>query len=322
MTTDVDVPTMLDGIAGEQRGNGHTSVTLYDLAAAGVDPMDWISKHREALRATLRTRGAVLVRALPVEVAAFHEAVTMIGGDLLGYTERSTPRSAVAGNIYTSTEYPPDQAIPMHNENSYSDRWPGTLFFFCQTAPSSGGATPVADSRAVLRLMPDDLRERFADGVVYTRTLREGLGLSWQEAFQTEDEAEVAAYCAEHGMSLEWTEDGLRTRQHRPAWRREPYTGEQVWFNQANLFHVDSLEPEVRTALLAIYEEADLPRNAYLADGRRIPGGDLAAVTRVYDEVSFAVPWQAGDVLMVNNMLMAHGRQPFTGNRRILVAMT
>ncbi|WP_254896579.1 TauD/TfdA family dioxygenase, partial [Amycolatopsis sp. Hca4] len=89
---------------------------------------------------------------------------------------RSTPRSNVAGNIYTSTEYPPAESIPMHNENSYSASWPARLFFLCDTAAETGGATPIADSRAVYRLLPEDLRERFAGGVTYTRAFREGSG--------------------------------------------------------------------------------------------------------------------------------------------------
>jgi hypothetical protein len=174
----------------------------------------------------------------------------------------------------------------------------------------------------VLRLLSPGLRDRFAEGVRYTRTSRKEIGLSWQETFQTTDPTEVEKYCAQHGLSLEWTADALRTWQLRPSSRREPHTGEEVWFNQANLFHISSLEPDIREALLASYDEIDLPRNAYHADGSPISVEDIAEITSVYDKVSFSHPWRAGDVLVVNNMLMAHGRQPFAGDRRILVAMT
>jgi len=311
MTADLAAPLE------QVEGNEHTKIAVY-----AADGLDWVRAHLEPLRARLRDHGAILLRGMPVDLDVFNQAVQEIGGDLLTYTERSTPRSAVSGNIYTSTEYPPDESIPMHNESSYSANWPGRLFFLCDTAAETGGATPIADSRAMLRRMPAALRERFAAGVTYARAFREGLGLTWQEAFQTEDRAVVEQYCARNGQTLEWTDEGLRTRHLRPATAVEPHTGDEVWFNQANLFHVSSLGEEVSEALLEMYAEADLPRNAYLGDSTPIPADDLDTIRAVYDEVSYAFPWQSGDIMVINNMLMAHGREPFTGKRRILVAMT
>lgn len=311
MTADLAAPL------GQVEGNEHTRLAVYQAG-----DLDWVRANLEPLRTRLRDHGAILLRGLPVDLDVFHQVVQEIGGDLLTYTERSTPRSTVSGNIYTSTEYPPEESIPMHNESSYSANWPGRLFFLCDTAADTGGATPIADSRAMFRLLPADLKERFADGVTYARAFREGLGLTWQEAFQTDDPRVVEKYCARNGQTVEWTDDGLRTRHHRPSYLVEPHTGDQVWFNQANLFHVSSLGEEVSEALLELYPEADLPRNAYLGEGSPIPAADLATIRAVYDEVSYAFPWQPGDVMVINNMLMAHGREPFTGRRRILVAMT
>ncbi|WP_033820352.1 TauD/TfdA family dioxygenase [Kitasatospora sp. MBT63] len=311
----------LGGVQAAVHDNGHTTARVYDLATVD-NPLAWVGAHREPLLAELRSKGFILLRGACGDVGEFHQVVSAIGGELLEYTERSTPRSAVSGNIYTSTEYPADQAIPMHNENSYASRWPQLLFFFCQTPPATGGATPIADSRSVLAQLPAGLRARFADGVVYTRTYRDGLGLSWEEAFQTTDRATVEQYCTRNGIEFEWVEDGLRTRHRRPATAAAAHTGEEVWFNQANLFHVSSLEPEVHEALTELYAEADLPRNAYLADGAPIPDEDLRTIAAAYDRVALALPYRQGDVLLIDNMLMAHGREPYSGERRILVAMS
>ncbi|TYB42783.1 TauD/TfdA family dioxygenase [Actinomadura chibensis] len=314
--------TGLGGVPECVESNGHTSIRTYQADSANEDPLAWVHRHKDELKAVLETQGACLLRGFPAEVEVFQEVVSVLGGEPLEYTERSTPRSAVGGNVYTSTEYPPDQPIPMHNESSYSRRWPRRLFFFCHTPPGSGGATPLADSRAVHRMISPETRERFASGVLYTRTFREGIGLSWQDAFQTDDRAEVEAYCAANGQEFEWTAEGLRTRHRRPAYVTEPVTGQDVWFNQANLFHVSAVDPEVREVLLEMYAEEDLPRNAYHGDGGAISDAVLAEIGRVYTTAALAVPWRRGDVMAVNNMLMAHGRQPFSGERRILVAMT
>jgi alpha-ketoglutarate-dependent taurine dioxygenase len=313
----------IGAVTGERIDNGYTAATVYDVGAGRADPFEWAAAHRDELRAGLRTEGMVLLRGLPVDLPAFHRVVAVLGGAPLAYAERSTPRTAVDGNIYTSTDYPADQKIPMHNESSYAAAWPDRLFFFCHTAPAVAGATPIADSRAVLALIPQPVRDRFAGGVVYTRTYHPDLDLSWQEAFQTEDREAVGRYCHEHGITARWLDaETLHTESRRPAVRREPVTGADVWFNQANLFHVSSLEPDVREALEELYREEELPRNAYLGDGSAISVDDLAAITHAYDTASLTIPWRPGDVIVVNNMLMAHGRQPYEGDRRILVAMT
>ena len=311
----------LGSVTGHLEDNGHTAAVVYPVGPDILDHRRWLVEHQERIAACLRTYGALFLTGLPVDLELFAAVVRTIGGEPLAYNERSTPRTAIGGNIYTSTEYPPDQAIPMHNENSYSDHWPSKLFFLCHTSAESGGATPIADSRAVFQLVGPEVRNRFSQGVRYTRTFREGLGLRWQEAFQTESRAQVEQYCRDHGQEFTWTGDGLRTCHWQPAWRKEPSTGEDVWFNQANLFHVSALDEEIREAL-ADYAEEDLPRNAYFGNGATIHRNDLAAVSAAYAKASLTMPWRPGSILVINNMLTAHGREAFTGRRRVLVAMT
>ncbi|EMF00650.1 TauD/TfdA family dioxygenase [Streptomyces mobaraensis NBRC 13819 = DSM 40847] len=317
--------TPLGGIIPRPRGEGLTTGAEYDLGPLGDAGPDWVRAHGPRLRERLATDGLILLHGLPTDgdgVDGFHDVVGSVGGDPLPYTERSTPRSVVKGNIYTSTEYPADQPIPMHNENSYAAHWPSTLYFFCHTAPDTGGATPIADGRAVLDLIPAEVRRRFSQGVVYTRTFRADMGLSWQEAFQTEDRGDVERHCRAHGQEFSWDGDVLRTRHHRPATAVDPGTGAEVWFNQAHLFHPSSLDPDLRQVLLETYGENGLPRDALFADGTPIPDADLATVRAAYTRAALALPWREGDIMLVDNLRMAHGREPFTGERRVLVAMT
>ncbi|MFD3794957.1 TauD/TfdA family dioxygenase [Streptomyces californicus] len=317
--------TPLGKITPQRCGEGLTTGTEYDLGPLGDAGPDWIRTHGPHLRERLATDGLILLHGLNTDgdgIDGFNHVVESVGGALLRYTERSTPRNVVKGNIYTSTEYPADQSIPMHNESSYAARWPSTVYFFCHTPPDTGGATPIADSRAVLDLIPSDVRKRFSKGVVYTRTFRAEMGLSWQDAFQTEDRADVERHCRTHGQEFSWHDDVLHTRHHRPATAVDPGIGTEVWFNQAHLFHLSSLEPDLRQVLLETYGQDGLPRNALFGDGSPIPDADLDAVRTAYDRASLALPWRHGDIMLVNNLRMAHGREPFTGERRILVAMT
>ncbi|WP_437755168.1 TauD/TfdA family dioxygenase [Sorangium sp. So ce1389] len=279
---------------------------------------------RACAEAELTSRGAVLFRGFPVRGAADFEAfVKIVTPDLLDYTFGSTPRSHLQSRIYTSTEYPAHQHIPLHNEQSYTREWPLKIWFHCAEAAPEGGSTPLADSREVLRRIPARIRERFtARKVMYVRNYGGGLDVPWQKVFGTTDRAEVERICRQRGITCEWKADGeLRTREVCQAVATHPRTGDEVWFNQAHLFHVSSLEPSVREALLAIFSEDELPRNAFYGDGSPIEGAILDEIRDVHRQLAVEFPWQEGDVLLVDNMRVAHGRAPFRGPRKVLVAM-
>jgi alpha-ketoglutarate-dependent taurine dioxygenase len=294
-------------------------------AVAGINLTEWAQRNREFIEARLIEHGGILFRdwRMPSVDEFERFAVASAGEDLMDYSYRSTPRSAVSGKIYTSTEYPADQSIPLHNEMAYSRAWPMNIWFHCVKAAEQGGETPIADSRRVFARIDPQVRERFMrNKVLYVRNYGGGLDLSWQNVFQTASKLEVEAFCREAGIEFEWRDgDRLRTRQVCQAVARHPKTGEMVWFNQAHLFHVSNLSPEIRDRFLAEFKEEDLARNAYYGDSSPIEPSALEEIRRAYQQETIIFPWQEGDILMLDNMLAAHGRNPFTGSRKIVVAM-
>ena len=298
---------------------------LVQPAAAGADPVACASGQRSMIADLLSRHGAILFRGFAVpELATFSRFVQALGGELLEYRYRSTPRSEVGAGIYTSTEYPASEEIPPHNENSYTSIWPLKLFFFCEQPAAEGGMTPLADSHRVYERIPADVRGRFeSKKVAYVRNYGGGADLSWEQVFQTDDRGAVESFCRRAGIEHEWRQDGrLRTRQVCQAVATHPRSGRTVWFNQAHLFHHSSLAPAVRQALLEVFDEEDLPRNATFGDGTPIPLSDLEVVRAAYREEQAFFPWQRGDILLLDNMAVAHARTPYRGERRLRVAMT
>jgi alpha-ketoglutarate-dependent taurine dioxygenase len=296
---------------------------MFHPRVAGVRLAEWARSHRHAIDAAVHSSGGALFRGFAVcEPDEFHGFMEAACGELLEYKYRSTPRHEVTARLYTSTEYPAGETIPQHNELAYTNEWPLRIGFYCHQPSNEGGETPLSDSRGVLRRLRPEVVARFRSaGVRYVRNYGLGLDLSWGAVFQTDDRSEVEAQCRERGIQCEWDRDRLRTIQICQALAMHPVTGEEVWFNQAHLFHVSSLGAEVQAEMLSVWGEANLPRNAYYGDGERIEPAVLDHIRDAFAQETVAFPWQASDVLLLDNMLAAHGRKPFLGPRRILVGM-
>jgi len=297
---------------------------LIEPTVSGLDPLAWANHHREFIESSLLKHGGILFRHFeirtPEDFARFMET---IAGELLTYKERSSPRSQVSDHVYTSTDYPAAHSIFLHNENSYQRTWPMKIFFFCETPPESGGETPIADCRKIYNRLSPETRKAFSDkNWMYVRNFGDGFGLPWQTVFQTSDRAVVEEHCRENGIEVKWKDgDRLRLRAVRRAAYKHPGTGEDVWFNHATFFHLSTMEQSVREVLASEVAEDDLPTNSFYGDGSPIEPEVLSELRESYHAETVIFPWQRGDVLLLDNMLAAHGRMPFTGKRKILVGM-
>ncbi len=285
----------------------------------------WLHNSAGWLRETLHAHGALLFRGFAIDsTRAFQAVCAEVDDRPFAYVGGESPRTVVSGNVYTSTEYPAKLEITLHNEMSYAPRWPQHLFLCCLQPAAAGGQTPLADSREILRRLPQSVRQRFTDRqVTYKSHYHDGWGLgkSWQQTFQTDSKQDLEQHCIKYGIEYHWSEDGLRTCSIRPATARHPVTGDEVWFNQADRWHVSSRGSRQAEALLRALGEEGLPRHARFGDASEIPMADLEAVHAACRRSEILFDWQRGDVLVLDNMLVAHGRKPFTGERRVVVTL-
>lgn len=290
------------------------------------ETLAWAQESQPELKDLLTSYGAVLLRHFPVVSGReFAELTRTVAGELCRYIEGNSPRTSIDDGIYTSTEFPGKYSITMHNELSYSRWWPRLLSFYCQTPPTEGGATLVARSDVPFRLLDEAVLDKYREtGVTYVQNLHDGggVGRSWQETFETVDRDEVEGYLSEGGAEVTWKDDGgLRISQRRPAVRSHPETGEELWFNQADQWHPSNQDKRTRDALTLIYAPEELPVNAFHGDGSPLDEQALGMLREGYAAAATPIAWQAGDVVLLDNMLVAHGRAPYSGERRILVGM-
>lgn len=279
----------------------------------------------ERLDALLVERKALTFRGFGVEPSELDAVMDVLLPNRLAYVHGNSPRTKVGQNVYTSTEYPPQYTISMHNEMSYAHQWPARLLFYCEKAPLSGGATPVVDGVRWLAALDPQVREAFAGGVRYTQNLHAGMGLgrSWQQTFETEERSEVERFLEKTQAAWEWRPDGgLWVSQTRPSTVRHPVTGAEVWFNQADQWHASGLGDQTAAALAQIMAEEEMPQSVTFADGTPIPAEYIEQIQERGLSSAVDVDWRAGDLLLIDNVSVGHGRRPFEGPRRVLVAMS
>lgn len=293
------------------------------IVGANGNAAKWAMEHREDLRALVTEHGSLLVRGLGLRDATGAEEVFRQFGGLMSESEAFAPRKSYSQGVYSSSKWPPNQAMCMHHELSYALKPPGYMLFACLTAAEAGGATPVAYSPAVLSALPVELVQRFERlGWLLVRNFNDDIGASFAEAFGTEDRRDVEAYCRANAIEFEWQSDGgLRTWQRRRAVTRHPVTGQQCWFNQVAFLNEWTLAPDVREYLVDIYGPDGLPFNTRFGNGDPIDADIIRTINEVYEAKSVRERWEAGDLLLVDNVSTAHGREAFEGSREIVVAM-
>src|SRR5262245_17128815 len=292
------------------------------VEATGEVPR-WAAEHRDALLAAVAEHGSLLIRGLGLRDAAEAEAVFRQLGRLMSEKEAFTPRRSYSPGVYSSSKWPPNQPMCMHHELSYVLEFPGLMLFACLVAPTEAGATPVADSPSVLHELPAELIQRFEHvGWLLIRNYGSDIGASVAQAFGTDDRRAVESYCRANAIEFEWQGNGgLRTWQRRSAVVRHPITGHRCWFNQIAFLNEWTMDPDVREYLVDLYGQDGLPFNTRFANGDAVGADIVELINEVYEANTTREPWEVGDLMLVDNIRAAHGRERFQGPREVVVAM-
>jgi alpha-ketoglutarate-dependent taurine dioxygenase len=315
------------GVEGQVRlsllADGLSLPVVIEAIAPGLDPSAWAATHREAIEALLCRHGAVLFRGFELaSVPAFEAFAEALSPGLHG-SYGDLPKKEGGRNVYRSTPYPEREMILYHNESSHLESWPRKQWFYCEQPSRVGGATPLADIRQVLRHLPAEVVARFEQkGLTYSRTFTAGVEPSWEAFFGTTDRSAVEQRCREQGTAFEWLDgDTLQVRTLCPAVIRHPQTGEAAFFNQVQLHHPFCLGEDMREDLLDMFGADRLPRMVSYGDGTPIEDEVMALVGDAYEACAVRFDWRKGDVVMLDNMLAAHARDPYEEPRLIVVAM-
>lgn len=282
----------------------------------------YIAEHRERIDQLIWQHAGVLLRGTGVlDSQALAHVVAAFGSNAHQYVGGNSPRTHLGSAVYTSTEYPSSEEISLHNEMSYLPAWPSRLYFNCSVAPQRGGQTTLAHTVDVLQQMPADIVAAFKNRRLrYSRTLQptDFMGKGWKTTYGTADPGKVEAIVSGQGSACTWLpRQVLRVVTVCDATAIHPVTGQEVWFNQAEQWHPSALAPQTRALIGEAFGADGYPHDCRFADGEVIGDDMMRRVREVLHANELLFDWQAGDVLVIDNLLAMHGRKPFEGPRRI-----
>ena len=301
----------------------------------------WLKDNPGWLESELQNTGALLFRGFGFSGAAkLQEFVDTSSSEIIDYTGGLSPRYKVRDNIYISTYAPRTATIPLHCEICYLERIPKRLFFMCDKAARKGGQTPIADMADVADAIDPGVIDEFEKrGVMFVISLPATKGLlglkSWHDMFDTDDRDEAESIAVVRGYDVRWgRKDRMGLMRRHPALIRHPHSGRRIWFNQTQIFH-DSWSWELRncglswvSGMLRWIEErrADRPieqasHQAAFGDGKTIPRDMVMHIRETLWKHAVYFDWEDGDLVVLDNLRIGHGRMPYRGDRRILVAM-
>ncbi|MBX9403192.1 TauD/TfdA family dioxygenase [Lysobacter sp. BMK333-48F3] len=283
----------------------------------------WIRQNRQIIDDALWDDGYVLFRGFDVGGLDGFEESAASACDSLYKHYGDLPLASASENVYFATPYPKHLEIQFHNEASHTHTWPSRQLFFCLEPAPEGGEWTLSDGRRVIERLPAQMLERFRElGLVYRRRFIRGLDASWEQFFKVGSLQELRDKISPTGHEIDAPSENDVTVSYRThALLHIPERGTEAWFNQILLHHPDALPAEVDSLLRKHFQRDQFPRTVFFGDGSPIPAEWVRTIDRVLSECSVRIQTQTHDVLLVNNLLLAHGRLPYSGNRQIRVAL-
>lgn len=281
---------------------------------------NWIGEQREALLESLSSHGAILFRGFPVDGALDFDGFIRAFG-LASFTYEESLSNAVRVNktelVFTANEAPPDVSIYLHHEMAQTPLYPSKLFFCCEKAPASDGETPLCRSDVLLQRLEEADAEfvaacerlgvRYSNVMPGSEDMKSGQGRSWKSTLHVDSKEAAEKRLSALGYDFEWQpDDSLRaTTPVMPA-IRNLVDGRRVFFNQ----------------LIAAFRGwKERGKSIRFGDDSPIPSASMETTSRLADELSYDLAWQKGDVALLDNFLVMHGRRPFQGERRVLASL-
>lgn len=241
--------------------------------------------------ALYKQHGALHFRGFGADTAAFGRFARQFCSTSV--VNESPGRLSVdaAANVHTVNlgEIP----FALHPELSREPWKPDVAFFCCLQAPRHGGQTTVCDGVALVRALPESLRDAMLRRrLLYIKPTWPTLLEYWLGTPDPTDEQLASPPPECPYFFRRYPETGIlrvftRPMLHKPMFIDAPAFGNFLLFARFNHGRTD---------------------HPVLDDGREVSEAWLQEIKATGDRLTAAIDWRDGDVLMVDNTRFMHGR--------------
>lgn len=255
----------------------------------------------------LKERGALLFRGFDLGKDKFVQFTEQLTPDFIDYSGGSYARDAIDGDntVLSVTGNRQFFAVPLHGEMFYTKYKPTILWFYCISPPASDGETTVCDGVEIFNQLSAATQKLFTEKDI--KYIRHYSNEVWQGIYLTDDPQRVAEICADRDTQFvhHAADNSISTEYQCSAIAKPLYTDKPAFVN--NILPVMVQEANGHTHSIVRF-----------ADGSKISDEVIAEINEVADRLTIPVAWQAGDLVMVDNSRLMHGRFAFNDTQREL----
>lgn len=252
---------------------------------------------REKIISLFKEYGVLLFRGFSTDTAIFKEFSNLFSTDFLDYAGGAFNRRVINGDQTVLSVNDFQTAIKLHGEMYYQKKIPLMLWFFCANPAAQDGETTVCDGRQFFNELSDATKELFNQKKLkFTAKMNKE---QWQHKYKTDDINKLAEFCKLNDTHLtKYADDSIKLEYIRPLVSSSRCGKYQVFIN--SLLPGMDLSPEILS----------------FDDNSQIPADLMAELNAIAEKVTTNICWHKGDILMIDNTRIMHGRLAFTDEKR------
>lgn len=252
---------------------------------------------KESIINLFRSHRLLLFRGFEADVETFTKFTDELSTNFMDYKGGVFKRRVINNNSTVLSVNDFKDEIKLHGEMYYQKNFPEMLWFFCAHPASENGATIVCDGKRFFDELSNSLKELFS-----RKKLRFHGHMDkdvWIKRYKTEDLSVLEQICKSNDTQLRVNEDGSIDLYYISPAIHPSKNGEDMVF-------INSLLPGKVIA----------PESISFDDGSEIDNQIMSELNEIAERITIEINWHKGDILMIDNSSVMHGRRGFTDDKR------
>ena len=268
---------------------GKIIINAYDIGLTQLN--------KELIIELFKQHGILLFRGFEENFETFVEFSNSLSEDFIDYTGGVFKRKQINNNPTVLSVNDFKDRIKLHGEMYYQKEHPSMLWFFCAQPPIKNGQTIVCDGKEFYNELSNTLKTLFRHKCLkFSGTLDKDV---WQARFKTDNIDKLKNICSNNNIQVKINDD-LSINQ--------VYTCPAVYPSLCGTYQIfiNSLLPakEINPNVVSFDDNSEISKDI------------MSELNEIADRITVEINWQKGDILMIDNNRIMHGRRAVSDNER------